>query len=164
MKKSIKWIVSVGLSGALVPVLQKGFNLIPWGKFVEVDNWRWLVEPKVSILSIIIFVSVLILVVRGTKRFYRGGQENYLKKLNSHIDAEHGIKITWDVGIGTIYNIDPFAYNIKMFCIKHGEVPLRMIHGCCPDSSCLNHRASLNEYLIKNKIESMLLHERDKLK
>lgn len=163
MRKSIKWIFTVGLSGALVPVFQKIFSLIPWGKFVDLNNWGWLIAPKFSILSIVIFVVLFICIVYFTRNLFKKNKEKQLKKINSWIDDESGIKITWDVGIGSFYNNNPFAYNIQIFCTKHGEIPIRMIHGRCTNSSCMNHNMYYNEHLLKNQIESMLLHEKSKL-
>lgn len=71
------------------------------------------------------------------------------KKINSYIDEENGIKITWDVGIGSSYNKNPFAYNIQIFCTKHGNVPLRMIGGHCTDPNCPNAAKYFNENIIK---------------
>jgi len=88
-------------------------------------------------------------------------KEQELKKINHFIDEQKGVKVTWDVGIGSLYNNNPFAYNIQLFCTKHGVVPIRMMHGCCTDSQCTNSNEHYSERAIKNHIESILLHARD---
>lgn len=89
-------------------------------------------------------------------------KEESLKKINSYTDEEDGIKVTWDVGIGSLYNNNPFAYNIQIFCTKHGNVPLRMIGGHCTDPTCPNAIKYFNKNIIKNNIESVLIDAQNK--
>lgn len=163
MKESIKWIVTVGLSGILVPVVQYLFNLIPWAKFVGLKNWTWLVAPRFSILWLVIFATIFMLFVRLTKKMFSKTKEEQLKQFNSWNIDEDGLKITWNVGAKD-YSGNPFAYNIQIFCTKHGEIPVRMLNGRCPHIDCPNHQKPTFEYLVKNDIESMLLYVQDKLK
>jgi hypothetical protein len=90
-------------------------------------------------------------------------RELELKKINHSVDEQKGVKVTWDVGIGSIYNTNPFAYNIQLFCTKHGVIPIRMIHGHCTDPQCPNAKEYYDEHAIKNNIESILLHARDNM-
>ena len=167
MKKVFKWIFVIGFSGILVPIVQKLFSLIPWDKFLNTENWHWLVAPKFSLLSVIVFLLLLIIMIPLSKKILKTSiarnKEQELKKIKHYVDEQAGIKITWDVGIGSISNNDPFAYNIQIFCTKHGVVPIRMVHGRCTDPNCSNAKEHLSEHAIKNQIESILLHARDNM-
>lgn len=57
---------------------------------------------------------------------------------------------------------NPFAYNIQIFCTKHGNVPLRMIGGHCTDPTCPNAIKYFNKNIIKNNIESVLIDAQNK--
>ena len=167
MKKVFKWVFIVGFSGILVPVVQKLFGLIPWDKFLDIDSWNWLMAPKFSLFSVIVFLLLLIIVIPLSKKIFKTNiaknKEQELKKINHFEDKEEGLRVTWDVGIGSIYDNNPFAYNIQLFCTKHGVVPIRMMRGHCTDPQCSNANMHYNEYAIKNHIESVLLHARDSL-
>ena len=81
--------------------------------------------------------------------------------MNSFTYDDLGIKVTWGIYMGTVYDNDPHPNNIRLFCTKH-NIPLLMKHGRCTDLSCPNSLISLNESMIKNEIESMLLNEHEK--
>ncbi len=167
MKKFFKWVFVVGFSGILVPVVQKLFGLIPWDSFLDMRNWDWLIVPKFTLLSAIIFLLLLIPIIPLSKKIFKTSiaknKETKLKKINHFVDEQTGIKVTWDVGIGSLYNTNPFAYNIQLFCTKHGTIPIRMMHGRCTDPQCPNAKKHYSEYVIKNHIESVLLHARDEM-
>lgn len=167
IKIILKWVFVVGFSGILVPVVQKLFGLIPWDSFLDMENWNWLIVPKFSLLSVTIFLLLFITIIPLSKKILRTtitkNKEKELKKINHSIDEERGVKVTWDVGIGSLYNTNPFAYNIQFFCTKHGAIPIRMMYGHCTDPQCPNAREHYNEHAIKNHIESLLLHARDNM-
>lgn len=97
------------------------------------------------------------------EKMFSKTKEEQLKQFNSWNIDEDGLKITWNVGVKD-YSGNPFAYNIQIFCTKHGEIPVRMLNGRCPHIDCPNHQKPTFEYLVKNDIESMLLYVQDKLK
>ena len=88
--------------------------------------------------------------------------EKKLKANNNFENPELGLKVTWDMYMGTIYDRDPHPCNIKIYCTKH-PIPLLMKSGCCMDSDCQNANAHFDEKRIKQFIQSYLLNERDKL-
>lgn len=160
-------LVSIAISGILNEPIIAAFKMIPWDKITSTENWEWIFLPKVSILNIIFFIILLVTVyyiacLLLIKR--KNVAINKLKSLNSFVDDKNHIKVTWDVGIGTIYNHDPFAYNIQFFCLQHGEFPQRMQNGCCQDSTCSNSFLCIDERKVKNYIESLLLKKQQDLK
>lgn len=160
-------LVSIAISGILNEPIIAAFKMIPWDKITSTENWKWIFLPKVSILNIIFFIILLFTVyyiayLLLIKR--KNVAINKLKSLNCFVDDENHVKVTWDVGIGTIYNHDPFAYNIQFFCLRHDELPLRMQNGCCQDSTCPNCSLYINERNVKNYIESLLLKKQQDLK
>lgn len=160
-------LVSIAISGILNEPIIAAFKMIPWDKITSTENWEWIYLPKVSILNIIFFIILLVTVyyiayLLLIKR--KNVAKNKLKSLNCFVDDENHIKVTWNVDIGTIYNHNPFAYNIQFFCLQHGELPLRMQNGCCQDSTCSNSSLCIDERKVKNYIESLLLKKQQELK
>lgn|GEM_PF-1367358 len=160
-------LVSIAISGILNEPIIAAFKMIPWDKIISTESWEWVFLPKVSILNIIFFIILLVAVYYIAYLLLINRKNvaiNKLKSLNHLIDDEKHVKVTWNVGIGTICNHDPFAYNIQFFCLLHGELPLRMQNGCCQDSTCPNCSLDINERYVKNYIESLLLKEQQDLK
>jgi hypothetical protein len=160
-------LVSIAISGILNEPIIAAFKMIPWDKIISTESWEWVFLPKVSILNIIFFIILLVAVYYIAYLLLINRKNvaiNKLKSLNYFIDDKNHVKVTWDVGIGTIYNNDPFAYNIQFFCLRHGELPLRMQNGCCQDSTCPNCSLHINERNVENYIESLLLKKQQDLK
>lgn len=170
MKNVIKWALAVGLSGILIQPIQWLLGLIPWESFVSKENWTWFIEPQFSILSVIILLMLIIgisyllkFILIINKSSLNKKKEAELKKINTYTDEKEGIKITWDVSAESLYNSTPFAYNIQIFCTKHGRIPIRMINGHCVNAGCPNANKYYDEYAIKNNIESILIDEKRKI-
>ena len=170
MKNIIKWALAVGLSGILIQPIQWLLGLIPWESFVLKENWTWLIKPQFSILSMIILLMLIVgisyllkLILITNKSSLNKKKEAELKKINTYTDSKDGIKITWDVSAESLYNSTPFAYNIQIFCTKHGRIPIRMINGRCINTGCPNADKSYDEYAIKNHIESILIDAKNKI-
>ena len=160
-------LVSIAISGILNEPIIAAFKMIPWDKIISTESWEWIFLPKFSILNIIFFIVLLVAVyyiVYLLLIHRKNVVINELKSLNCFVDDENCVKVTWDVGIGTKYNHDPFAYNIQFFCLRHGELPLRMQNGCCQDATCPNSSLCINERKMTNYIESLLLKKQQDLK
>lgn len=164
--KILYWVSMVGLSGFLVKPAESLLSYIPWSSMFDSKNWKWLMEPRISILSILIGFIILLIVVFLSRviigKFTSAKEDSLvdkLKQFDKHIDNQNNVKITWDVGMGSIYNRDPFPYNIRVFCLNHDGIPLQLMHGHCPDPTCPNHQKFFDEHLLKNSIESMLLQQ-----
>ena len=170
MKNIIKWILAVGVSGILTQPIQWLLDLVPWGSFMSKENWTWFIKPQFSILSMIIFFILIIglsytlrIIFKINKDIILKKKETELKKINTFKDEEKGIKITWDVSVKSLYNDNPFAYNIQIFCTKHGNIPIRMINGRCTSSDCPNADKKYDEYYIQNNIESVLIDAKNRI-
>lgn len=153
-------LVSIAISGILNEPIIAAFKMIPWDKITSTENWEWIFLPKVSILNIIFFIVLLVTVyfiayLLLSKR--KNAAINKLKSFCRYVDNEHHFEVTWDVGIGTICDRNPFAYNIQFFCLQHGGLPLRMQNGCCQDATCSNSSLHIDERKVKNRVESILL-------
>ena len=160
-------LVSIAISGILNEPIIAAFKMIPWDKITSAENWEWIFLPKVSILNIIFFIILLgtvyyIAYLLLIKR--KNVTINKLKSLNCFVDNENHIKVTWEVGIGTIYDHNPFAYNIQIFCLRHDELPLRMQNGCCQDPTCPNSSLCIDGRNVENYIGSLLLKKQQELK
>ena len=162
MKKAIAYI------GGLVvaELIRRIFDIIPFENLFHNSHWDWIIQNRFSIVDVALFAVSLAIVFSVIKIFKIGEKrksrlERHLEKLSPTIEEDLGIKVSWDLSMGSVYNIDPHPYNIRVFCTKH-DFPLLMTHGHCPDNECPNARISYNEYEIKNVIESKLLAEREK--
>lgn len=162
MNKAVKWLLGI----IFTVVLERLFNLIPLEKLFVAEKWSWIIKDRLSILDVVLFFISFVLVFSLIKHLKLGKNrksklERHLEQFNCIIDNENGVKVTWDMYMGTMYDNDPHPYNIKIFCIKHNP-PLLMSHGLCQDSRCPNADKHYSEAAIKKQIESILLAERDK--
>lgn len=164
IKKALVWLGGIILS----VVLERIFNLIPIEKLFNSEKWSWLIQNRFNIIDFIVFVIILLVVFVCIAKFGSNKSDKqklkikkHLEKINSIEDDKEGIKVTWDIFMGSMYDNDPHPYNIRLFCTKH-DMPLLMQHGYCTDYNCPNSHAQYDERAIKNTIESLLLNERDK--
>ena len=162
MNKGVKWLFGI----IFTVVLERLLNLIPLEKLFVADKWSWIIKDRLSILDVALFFISFVLVFSLIKNLKLGKNrksklERHLEQFNCLIDNENGVKVTWNVSMGNVYNIDPHPYNIKIFCTKH-DMPMLMSYGCCNDFTCPNADKHYSEAAIKKQIESILLAERDK--
>ena len=162
MKKTITYI------GGLVvaELIRRIFDIIPFEKLFHNSQWDWIIQNRFSIVDVVLFAVSLAIVFSIIKTFKFGEKrksklERHLEQFNCLIDNENGVKVTWDMYMGTMYDNDPHPCNIKIFCIKHNP-PLLMSHWHCQDSRCPNADKYFSEDAVKTQIESLLLAERDK--
>lgn len=88
-------------------------------------------------------------------------KQKQLQTFNKIEDKEAHILCRWEVYFNT--SGKPFIGNLNAFCLNHGDIPIRFIHGRCPQINCENHRNSFSESIAKNHIESILINDWDKL-
>ena len=162
MKETIKW--GVGIIATVL--LERLLNFIPFENFFTAEKWTWIIDDRFSILNVLLFIASFsiiwgIIKIFNLKKNRKSKLERHLLKFNFLIDYENEIKITWDMYMGSMYDNDPHPYNIKVFCMRHTP-PLLMPSGYCQDNSCPNTLRVFNKEVVKNKIESYLLAERDK--
>ena len=162
MNKGVKWLLGI----IFTVVLERLLNLIPLEKLFVADKWSWIIKDRLSILDVALFFISFILVFSFIKHLKLGTNrksklERHLERFDHFIDNENGVKVTWDMYMGTMYDNDPHPCNIKIFCLKH-DIPMLMPHGHCQNSRCPNAENYFREDVIKNQIESLLLDERDK--
>lgn len=161
MKETIKWIVGI----IATVLLERLLNLIPFENFFTAEKWTWIIQERFSILNALLFIlsfSIIfgIIKISNLRKKRKSKLEKHLLQFNSIVDDKNGVKVTWDMYMGSMYDNDPHPYNIKIFCTKH-DVPMLMPHGYCNDACCPNAIGGYQEHLIKNQIESLLLAERD---
>ncbi len=164
IKKILVWLGGIILS----VVLERIFNLIPIEKLFNSEKWSWLIQNRFNIIDLIVFVIILVVVFIYIAKFGSNKSDKqklkikkHLEKINSIEDDKAGIKVTWNMYMGSMYDNDPHPYNIRLFCTKHNP-PLLMQNGNCTDFTCSNAHANCDEQAIENWIESLLLNEQDK--
>lgn len=162
MNNGVKWLLGI----IFTVVLERLLNLIPIEKWLVAEKWSWLINDRLSILNVALFFTSFILVFSFIKHLKLGTNrksklERHLERFDHSIDNENGVKVTWDMYMGTMYDNDPHPCNIKIFCLKH-DIPILMPHGHCNDFSCPNASKHFDYNAIETQIESLLLAERDK--
>lgn len=169
----ILWIISFCFSGFLSG---------PVSNFIKEEKWfsedgpidQWLNTPKYTNLQFVVFIFLLVVsLVLSYYLFYKyrahkssikkNSPEEQLKKINTCMLEGRNIKITWDVYFGTLYHNDPFASNIKLFCLEHDHPQLMEYDGCVIPG-CRNGDFRTTEAEIKRAIESLLFAKYDELK
>lgn len=159
----IKW---VGITVGSV-LLERIINLIPIESIFVSEKWNWMIRVQYNMLDFLIFILSFIIILFVYKFLIRNLNkepriERELKKFNSIIDEENGIKVTWDMYMGAYIDNDPHPCNIRLFCTKH-DIPQLLKHGMCTDVHCPNSNIRYDETDIKRYIESILLNKRDQL-
>lgn len=165
IKKALVWLGGIVLS----VILERVFNLIPIEKLFNSEKWSWLIQSRFNIIDLVVFIIILAVVFICITKYglnksdkQKTKIEKQLQKINTIDDANAGIKVTWNMYMGSMYDDDPHPYNIRLFCTKH-NFPLLMQHGCCTDPNCPNAHAQYDKRAIENTIESLLLNEQNKL-
>lgn len=162
MKKAITYIGGLFVA----ELIRRIFDIIPFEKLLQKSNFDWVIQNRFSIVDVVLFIVSLAIVFSIIKIFKIGEKrksrlERHLEQFNCLIDNENGVKVTWNVSMGNVHNIDPHPYNIKIFCTKH-DMPMLMSYGCCNDFTCPNASKHFDYNAIETQIESLLLAERDK--
>ena len=166
----------------VISFLFSGFLAGPLSNFVAKKEWfceegvfnLWLSTPKYTNLQLILFIVLIAcFVVLGyiINHYYllhksnkiKNSPEELLKQFNSIIDEGKNIKVTWDVHFGTMYSNDPFASNIKIFCLNHNP-PLLMENYGCLVPNCPNQNFHTTERDLRRFIESLLFAKYEELK
>ena len=167
------WIISLCFSGFLCNPVSTLIKEKEWFNEDGPIN-QWLNTPKYTNLQLVVFIFLLVVsLVLSYYLFYKyraqksnikkNSPEEQLRKFNTCIDTEHNIRITWDVYFGSMYHNDPFASNIKLFCLEHDHPQLMGYDGCVIPG-CRNEDFRTTEAEIKRTIESLLFAKYDELK
>ena len=153
----------------LTVLLERLFSLIPIEKLITSEKLNWIIQNRFNLIDLVIFVVLLAVVFIVITAFeskngdrQKARIKKQLEKNSFFIDKRSGIKVTWDIYMGYMYDNDPHPTNIKIFCTKHTP-PLLMEYGHCQDYRCSNFHKTIDEEKVKNYIESLLLNERDKI-
>jgi hypothetical protein len=145
---------------AIVVSLWAYFNWETTKKWLlKIVNFQW------NVLYVLLAVGILFLIYKFFTRKKVSKEEKIRKELelfNTSFNEDDTVKFTWEVGIQTFYGKDPFAHNIQSFCMLH-SIPLRFKHHC-REYGCQNSNIVINEYDLKNWIESVLIDNYAKIK
>lgn len=132
------------------------------------EIFQYIINLEIRLIYVLAFIFVYSIVSKllSTKEIIdedevEYGKEDILRKFNKLEDSEKNILIKWNVHFDLSGN--PFISDLTFFCTNHGEVPVRYIFDYCNVNGCKNARKKLNKYDVENGIESMVLHEWDKL-
>lgn len=137
------------------------------------ETFSLLINYQVKLIYLVLGF-ILFLVIRSLYRFFfrkkkdeqrEGGQslaEKKITSINNLIDSKQGIRNEFTVYIGD--NGKPFITDLEFYCTKHENVPLRFYGNNCPISRCENSFLNLDEYKVKNHIESILIDKWNKIK
>lgn len=158
-------VISVGIIGLLT---------LGYTKFLSVTENVTFKEAFEKILEIkieLVYVFLALVTYWLLKYFYRkifkkekayySLKQQKLRSFNKTTDPNTGILFRW----GVYFDYDtPFISDLTAFCTKHGETPIRFISNRCPFNDCTNSHNRIDEYAVKNFIESDLIDRWEKIK
>lgn len=88
-------------------------------------------------------------------------KQKKLREYNKLNDRNAGILYKWEVYFD---DETPIIGELKAFCTKHGEPPLRFMDSRCPQRGCVNYNHPIDMYRVENFIESDLINAWEKMK
>jgi hypothetical protein len=167
MKKALPFL-AVAFSGFLVYLFDKIWgNSINWEKVKSVKIGDWIsTEFSFRIYEVLLFIILVSIIYFLGKKYinkdsYYSKKQKKLRQFNNIIDNKTNILFRW----GVYFDYDkPFISDLDAFCTKHEGPPLRFVGRNCPIRDCDNHRINIDEYMVKNHIESDLIDRWEKMK
>lgn len=151
-------VIAVGIVALITLISTKLYSVSKGISFKEaIDK---ILEIKIAVVYVIfalivywIFSRIFRKVFIKEKTYLNIKQEKF-KTFNRMTDPSTGILLKW----GVYFDDDsPFIDDLTAFCTKHGNPPIRFINECCPMQGCENSFQRIDEYTIKNYIESDLI-------
>lgn len=138
-------------------------------------DYGWLFDNRFSLLSFIIFAllflgifGLAVLVWRLLPANRHNRLENKIRKeledFNNAYFQDVKIKAIWEVIPEGLWGDNPSVSNLQFFCMNEAHQPVVMQHGLCPYPGCPNHVRRVDEYKIKNMIESDLILKKQALR
>ena len=158
-------VISVGIIGVLTLCYTKFLSVTEKLTFNEAFNKT--LEIKVAVIYVFLAIVVYWVlkfiyrkIFKKEKAYYSAKQQK-LRPFNKTTDPNTGILFRW----GVYFDYDtPFIADLTAFCTKHGETPIRFINNRCPFNDCANSHNRIDEYAVKNLIESDLIERWEKMK
>ena len=121
-----------------------------------VDALKSLLDIKISVVYAIGIIIAFLILRRLFKKkdgYYSAKQEK-LRQFNKTTDPNTGIQFKW----GVYFDYDtPFIGDLTAFCTKHDGPPIRFMNDRCPIQGCENSNNRIDNYAVKNFIESDLI-------
>ena len=158
-------VISVGIIGLLTLSYTKFISVTEKLTYKEAFNKILEIKVEVVYVGLVVLIYWLIKsfskkIFKKEKSFYSSKQQN-LRSHNKLTDPHTGILFRW--GVYFDYNT-PFIADLTAFCTKHGPTPIRFIHNRCPYKDCTNSHKAIDDYAVKNFIESDLINKWENLK
>jgi len=154
-------VIAVGIIGFISLIYAKIKSASSDISFI--DALKGILDIKISVVyTLAIILGFLILRRFFIKKegYYSTTQEK-LRKFNKTTDPNTGILFKW----GVYFDYEtPFIADLTAFCTKHNGPPIRFIDNRCPIQGCENSRNRIDNYAVKNFIESDLIDRWEKIK
>lgn len=158
-------VIAVGIVGLISLIYAKFISATENLTFE--DAFNKVLALKIGVIYVLAsLVSYWILswiykkLFKKTDSYYNDKQKK-LREFNNTLDQNTGILFRW----GVYFNYEtPFIADLTPFCTKHGGTPLRFINSRCPVQGCENERQTIDNYIVKNIIESELIDRWDNMK
>jgi hypothetical protein len=158
-------VISVGIIGLLTLGYTK--FLIVTEKVTFKEAFEKTLEIKIELVYIFLALVAYWILKYFHRKIFKKEKSSYsvkqqkLRLFNNNTDHNIGILFRW----GVHFDYDtPFISDLTAFCTKHGETPIRFISNRCPFNDCTNSHNRIDEYAIKNFIESDLIERWEKIK
>lgn len=155
--KVISWII-IGLLTLIIVKVKSHYDDKSFAEtFNSLINYQIKLFYVVS--GIILFI-ISRLIFKRKKGFFNKSQKQ-LRTFNNTTDANQGIRNEWTVYFGD--NGKPFITDLEFYCTEHGDVPLRFYGNNCSMNGCKNSNLNVDEYRVKNHLESLVINEWNKM-
>lgn len=158
-------VIAVGIVGLISLIYARSISATEGLTFKEA--YDRVLDIKVGIIYVLgCFVLYWILswiykkLFKKTDDYYNSKQKK-LRKFDNTLDQNRGILHRWRVYFN---NDTPFIADLTAFCTKHGPTPIRFINYRCPMQGCENEKYTIDNYVVKNFIESDLIERWEQIK
>ena len=154
-------VIAVGIIGLISIIYAKVKSASDEITFI--DALRGMLDIKISLVYLFGAILIFLILKRIFKRkdgYYSAKQEK-LREFNKTTDPNTDILFKW----GVYFDYEtPFISDLTPFRTKHDGPPIRFMNDRCPIRECENSRNHIDNYAVKNFIESDLIDRWEKIK
>lgn len=154
-------VISVGIIGGFTLLYAIIKSFIDNVGFYVVLNQLINISVPLKYLLILPIIYFIIKYYKNNKKSIYSPKQNKLRENNNDFDSDSELLYKWNVHFD--YNNKPFITDLEVFCKKHGDTPMRIYSNKCMFKDCPNSKIAIDEFKLKNIIESDLIHKWDKM-
>lgn len=132
------------------------------------ETFNFLLNYQVKLIYVVLAIVAFLLsrwlyklIFKKEKGYYSKSQEQ-LRKSNNMTDTQQGVRHEWTVHFRS--DGKPFITDLEFYCTEHGDVPEKFYGLNCSRKGCKNSLLMVDTHKVKNRIESVLINDWNKIK